>query len=387
LVTSETGVSALPVALTDVEQAVLRSIRLNPGRSRAQIAAELDLSRSMLTKAVSTFDAAKLIREERTTPTHRERGQPPISLSLNPDAFNSIGIYVSDRHSAVVLADLGGTVRRRLLRERQSGASDVRDSIIDDVAHCVREARAPILGVGHAVPGIVGEDGHLFDVTPSQAMIPFVEIAADISARFQLPVFRENASYGIAGFESLRPGSHRRCVFNLTLDYGVGGGLAVDGVIFRGAFNQAANIGALVPETGPRPSLTDLARHLSLAIDHLTEDRLTTMLADGHPGLLAWIDDRGRRLSVPMATVVQFFNPDLICVGGFFPAALLEQIRRRIDLDVLDTPGRRPLIKPPITLTELLGPSGFAEAAALLPIASLLLGQKTPRAGGRTAPL
>jgi len=38
--------------------------------------------------------------------------------------------------------------------------------------------------------------------------------------------------------------------------------------ILRGGYNQAGHIGGLIPETGPRPSLTDLARTLN--VDPLT---------------------------------------------------------------------------------------------------------------------
>ena len=47
--------------LTEVEKSVLRFIRLNPGRSRVEIAARLGLSKSMLSKAVGTFEQTDLV--------------------------------------------------------------------------------------------------------------------------------------------------------------------------------------------------------------------------------------------------------------------------------------------------------------------------------------
>ncbi|MBX5010579.1 hypothetical protein [Rhizobium lentis] len=101
-----------------------------------------------------------------------------------------------------------------------------------------------------------------------------------------------------------------------------GGGLVTKDAVFRGAFNQASNIGALIPETGPRPSLSDLARHLGCRLDELSEDFLSALFQGGDARLIDWIDDRGERLSKPLATVVQLFNPDAIVVGGFFPRAI-----------------------------------------------------------------
>ena len=62
--------------ITDVEQTVLRFVWLNPGKSRAEIAEKLNLSKSMLSKAVQTFEQMQLVIEERSTPSEGGRGQP-----------------------------------------------------------------------------------------------------------------------------------------------------------------------------------------------------------------------------------------------------------------------------------------------------------------------
>ncbi|WP_375337331.1 ROK family protein [Rhizobium lentis] len=202
-------------------------------------------------------------------------------------------------------------------------------------------------------------------------------------ARCRLPVYWDNGAYCAAAFEAHRPLTSHRCLFYISLDFGIGGGLVTKSAIFRGAFNQASNIGALIPETGPRPNLSDLARHLGCPLDELSEDFLSALFQEGDARLIDWIDDRGERLSKPLATVVQLFNADAIVVGGFFPRAILERLCARIDLGALDVAGRRPLTRPTLTATRLSGPAGLAEAAALLPIAAELLGQHSPRTNTR----
>ncbi len=103
--------------LTEVEKSVLRFIRLNPGRSRVEIAARLGLSKSMLSKAVGTFEQTNLVAAERSRPGEGDRGQPPIKLSLNDSAFHSIGVYVTRRHCVTVLSDLGGRSKRCIASE------------------------------------------------------------------------------------------------------------------------------------------------------------------------------------------------------------------------------------------------------------------------------
>ncbi|WP_126908232.1 ROK family transcriptional regulator [Rhizobium chutanense] len=376
---ADLGPRPRPVSLTDIEYAVLRHIRLHPGKSRTEIAAALGLSKSMLTKAVANFDRFKLVREERATLDDGERGQPPLRLSLNDDAFHSIGLYVRQGYYAVTRSDLSGNIRERVARQVDA----VIEPILDDIARLIAGSPSPILGVGHAVPAIVGEDGTLFEVTPTQAALPLQELAETISARFRLPVYWDNGAYCVAAFEAQRPRTNHRGLFYITLDFGVGGGLFAKDAVFRGAHNQAANIGALIPETGDRPSLPDLARHLGRPLDRLSDDFLARLFLDGDRRLLDWIDDRGEKLSKPLATVVQLFNPDAIVVGGFFPREILERLCARVDLGALDVPGRRPLIRPTLLVTQLLGPAGLAEAASLLPIAAEMLGQHPPMANAR----
>ncbi|MBX5083084.1 hypothetical protein HJB56_09950 [Rhizobium lentis] len=62
-----------------------------------------------------------------------------------------------------------------------------------------------------------------------------------------------------------------------------GGGLVTKDAVIRGAFNQASNIGALIPETGPRPNLSDLARHLGCRLDELSEDFLSALFQGAMP--------------------------------------------------------------------------------------------------------
>lgn len=384
MVSADAAPGASPVSLTEIEYRVLRHIRVNPGRSRTEIAADLGLSKSMLTKAVAKFDAARLVVEEHTTLQDGGRGKPPIRLSLRHDACHSVGVYVDRQVFTAVRTDLGGTVLRTVRRPLAAlRDDDLVALILADLQDLVAGSPVPVLGVGHAVPAMVDDRGTLFEVTPTQASLPLAAIARAVRSRLALPVYWENDAFCVAAYEANGPHAERHCVFYLSLGFGVGGGMAVDGTVFRGAYNQAANIGALIPETGPRPSLPDLARHLGRPMADLSDEVLTGLMRAADPGLLAWIDDRGRRLSWPLAAAVQFLNPDAMVVGGFFPAEVLAALCARIDLGVHDIPARRPLTKPALSVASLRGPAGIAEAAALMPIAARLLGQRILTAAPR----
>ena len=366
-----------PITLTGAETEILRYVRQNPGKSRTEIASALQMSKAMLTKATGKFDAIGLVVERQDAAgEERERGPRPSRITLAKDAFHTVGVYLDTSRSAVVRSDITGNVKKTQTNSADAWCEDLIRVILADIGAAIAGSPAPLLGIGIAVPGIVAEDGDLFDVAPSQRSLPLRQIAVDIFETFKLPVYWDSGAHCVAYYEAHRPLASSECLFHLTMDYGVGGGLVWKGQLFRGASNQAANFGALVPETGPRPSLVDLARHLDVPLEDLTLGRIEELWIDGHVGLRDWTTERGKGLSLPLSAVVQLFNPDTILIGGFFPRPILEALMHQIDLGALDIPSRRPVAKPAMRLTELVGATGRAQAASLLPIAARLLGQK-----------
>lgn len=365
-----------PVSFTDVEFAILRHIRRNPGWSRTEIAAALEISKAMLTKAMGKFDEVGLVREDRTDRVSG-RGQPPVHVTLRHEAYCSIGVSLSLHQFAVVTADLGGGVIASKVRALKGNPEKLLDQHIEDVGAAVAAAPFPVLGIGIALPARVDETGDLFEVTPSQRALPLHAFAAGLKERFSLPVYWDNSPYCVASYEAHRPNGGARCLFYAGFEYGVGAGLVWKGELFRGAHNQALNFGAMVPEPGPRPSLMDLAEHLGRPVEDLTLEVLDDLVARGDQQLLAWIDDRSARLSLPLSTVVQLYNPDQLVLGGLLPTSLIDLMIARIDLTLLEVPGRRPMSMPTFRSTTLVGAHGPAEAASLLPVSARLLGEKT----------
>jgi predicted NBD/HSP70 family sugar kinase/biotin operon repressor len=365
-----------PIRLTEVEYAVLRHIRGNPARSRTEIAADLGISKGMMTKAMNHFDELGLVIEDQAERGER-RGKPPVRVMLRHQAYCAIGISLSVHHLAIVTADFGGTVINEIVRPLQGDPSQLLGQHLEDVAAALAAAPYPVLGIGMALHARVNEAGELFEVTPSQSALPLTDFAAGLRERFALPVFWDNGAYCLASYEAHRPRNAARFLFFAGFEYGVGAGFVAKGELFRGAHNQALNFGALVPEPGPRPNLPDLADHLGRRMEDLTLEVLDDLIAAKDRALFEWIEDRSKRLSVPLSSVVQLYNPDQVILGGLFPVAMLDLMVARIDLTALDVPGRRPMTMPTFRASTLVGARGRAEAASLLPFSARLLGEKT----------
>ncbi|MDP2779072.1 hypothetical protein [Devosia sp.] len=161
-------------------------------------------------------------------------------------------------------------------------------------------------------------------------------------------------------------------LFHLACTDGVGGQIFDRSRIVRGGFNQAGNIGGMVPEPGPRPSVTDLAHTLGCAPAELDLARLESLFADRDAILLDWIVSRAEVISWPLSAVVQLINPQKIILGGNLPKSILGALCDKIDLDKYDVPGRMPLNKPDVLISDVIGEARRAVAASTLPLASFL---------------
>ena len=369
-----------PIRFTEVEFAILRHIRRNPGRSRTEIAIALDISKAMMTKAMDRFGEVGLVREDRSE-RNEGRGQPPVRVTLNPSAYCSIGLSLHIGELAIATMDLAGTVTNAECRRLNGDPSALVENQMSTIQRAIEESRSPVIGIGMAIPARVDESGELFEVTPSQRMLPLLEFARAIQTRFELPVYWDNSPYCVANYEAHRPEVDTRCLFYVGFDFGVGAGLVWKDELFRGARNQAANFGALVPESGPRPYLPDLARHLGRPMEGLSLETIDELAQSRDPALFTWIDDRAARLSMPLSAVVQLINPDQIVLGGFLPKSVLDRMIDRIDVGMLDFATRRPMTRPTIRSTDLVGVGGYAKAACLLPVSARLLGQRTIAVG------
>ena len=160
-------------------------------------------------------------------------------------------------------------------------------------------------------------------------------------------------------------------VIGLTLGTGVGGGVVIDGKIFRGSMGAGAELGHVVIDyNGPKcqgncpnygcletfVSGTALAREARIAADEepdselavraldeeLTGTLVTTMALGGEELSRMVIGQVGRMLGVGLASFVNIFNPEVIVVGGGVMAAgdlLLEPARTEMRARALE-PGR-----------------------------------------------
>jgi glucokinase len=294
--------------------------------------------------------------------------------------------------SVVVGVDLGGTkVAVAPLRDRELGDSlikptDLRDSdgLIDQLVDMVCEVRdGELEAVGIGVPSIVEfSTGRVV----SSANIPLkdVPLRKVLSDRLGIPVFVDNdatvAALAEAHDDEFRMVS--RDLVMLTIGTGVGGGLVLNGRIYRGATGGAGELGHTlvgvelsgeVPaphDRFPQPGSLEYeaaGRALDRLAEKLAKDQPDSALGrlaaegksvtgieaveaaqDGDKTAGEIITTWGERIGIGIANAINTFDPEEVVIGGGGARAgdlLLEPAKRIASGYVLPGLGGRTTIR------------------------------------------
>ncbi|MBJ7347773.1 MAG: ROK family protein [Thermoleophilaceae bacterium] len=285
----------------------------------------------------------------------------------------------------VIGIDLGGTklaggvVSEDLVvhhrAHRFSRGAD-QQAVLDRLVEVVEELRVqngdeqPIEAVGLGIPCLIDQASGSA-VMAVNLPLEDVPIRDLMSERLGLPVMIDNdANVAALAEQRFGAGKGKRDVVLLTLGTGVGGGIVLDGKVFRGSSGAGAELGHIVVDAdGPRcqgscpnhgcletfVSGTALARDaLALATAKpdsqlgklLAEGRdisgvlITELAFDGDADAIEILREAGEYLGVGITSLVNIFNPEVVVVGGGAAAAgdlLLKPAR-----EVLATRGLRP---------------------------------------------
>lgn len=282
----------------------------------------------------------------------------------------------------VIALDLGGTKLlsgvvddHGVVEKRVVSATDTssEDAVLAQVEESVEGLMAEDIGaIGIGIPSTIDQRrGEAID----SVNIPLTDVALRdrLADRFGLPAAIENDA-NTAALAEHRHGAGRgsRHMVMLTLGTGVGGGLVLDGSLYRGAAGAAAELGHITldlhgppcqgrcPGRGHLEALAsgtaadgyardaaernpdgDLAR--AAAEGKTVDARLAVELAAEGPGdARDVLDHVGFHLGVGIASFVNIFNPELVVIGGGFARAgdLLFEPARRVVAERALSPAR-----------------------------------------------
>src|SRR5690606_35210320 len=183
----------------------------------------------------------------RTQPTRSKRpeGTPAEGLGATP----LVGVDIGGTKIAVALGEAGGTVRARRRRPTDPSGRPEDDlaRIADDVRAVVAEAGlalSDVAAVGVTAPGPLDAEAGVVLLPPNLPGWRNVPIVSALRDALGVPVFLENDANAAALAEwHFGAGRGLRHMVYLTMSTGVGGGLVLDGRLYRGVLGSAGEIG------------------------------------------------------------------------------------------------------------------------------------------------
>ena len=224
--------------------------------------------------------------------------------------------------------------------------ADLLAGILSMVRDLSSRAPAPVASVGFGIPSMIDQKRGraIMSVNIPLADFDFVDF---MTGELELPVFIDNDA-NVAALAEVRAGAGKgaRQVIMITMGTGIGGGIIIDGQIYRGAVGSAGELGHMViAANGPRcqgacenhgcfetmASGTALARYAAeiaaqqpdstlgqaaAAGENLDGALLSRLAEEGDPAALAVYKKIGFYTGVGMTSLVNIFNPEVFVVGG-----------------------------------------------------------------------
>lgn len=300
--------------------------------SRADLARLLGLAPSTVSAHVQDLLDAGLLVE---SGEGRSRGgRKPRLLRLPGDGGVLLAADLGAHHARLAALDSSG--RPLLVRPVPIDLTIGPDALLTRITGALADVHAelggdrPMLAIGVGLPGPVNRAGVVTGPSRMPGWNGFA-VRAWLAERYDVPIVVDNDANLMALGEAQARGGEPRDFVYVKAGTGIGAAVVGDGRLHRGAQGIAGDISHIRVEAGDeRPcscgnhgcleTIASGAALVAAVRDELPEVTTPTELVaaadDGSPAASARLRYGGRQLGEVLATVVNFFNPQAVIVGG-----------------------------------------------------------------------
>jgi len=291
----------------------------------------------------------------------------------------------------VIAVDIGGTVLKSALVSitgkiaylRKAPTPRVKDktkliesilSSINDMILIKKLKKRDILGIGIGAPGPVDSlKGvvHYFVNIPGWREVPLKRI---IEGKTGIPVFIDNDVNMMAlGELKFGAGRNAKNMVCITLGTGVGGGIVIDGKLYRGSGSSAGEVGHItVAENGPLCNCgnkgclerlvgnryivsevrnkirdgakTSISRMVNGRLSDITPEMIDKAAGKGDRFAIGIWKNTGHYIGTALADIANILDPEAIVIGGGMANAgkgLFDSIRETVRARAMKGPAER----------------------------------------------
>ncbi len=331
---------------------ILNTLRLHAPVSRAQVANITGLTRGTVSNIVNSLIEEGLVLEDQLQDS--KVGRPSILLRLRPDGGAVIGVEIGVDFISVLLTNFVAELlwETRVKTSPSQSQTDIihqAETYIEQALDIAKEHTLRPLGIGVGLPGLVNvRQGNL--IMAPNLHWQNVPLRLMWNQRFHLPIYIDNeANLSTLGEYYFGVARHTDNFIYLSSDIGLGGGVMLDGRLFRGANGYGGEIGHIQRDpqgelcacgrvgcwetlVGPRAVLRRVKNELSVRQDmqlleacsgdfgNLTFEMIVQFALDGNVICREAMEDVAVNLGVGIADLVNIFNPQMVVIGGAFIA-------------------------------------------------------------------
>jgi len=329
---------------------ILNTLRLHAPASRAQVANITGLTRGTVSNIVNVLIEDGLVFEDKLQDS--KIGRPSILIGLRPDGGAVIGVEIGVDFISVLLTNfvaetLWETRVQTVLSQSQTDIINQAENHIDQALSIAKEYGLRPLGIGVGLPGLVNvRQGNL--IMAPNLRWKNLPLRLMWNQRFHLPIYIDNeANLSALGEYYFGIARNVDNFIYLTSDIGLGGGIVIDGRLFRGGHGYGGEIGHIQrnpqgeqcgcgrigcweTQVGPRAVLRRVKKEFETHQDqvlldacsgdfnNLTFDMVVKFALSGNSICCQAIEEVAVNLGEGIADLVNIFNPDLIVIGGAF---------------------------------------------------------------------
>ncbi len=260
--------------------------------------------------------------------------------SDRPLAESIIGLDIGGTKTAVVLGDDGGRIYHRV----QFATDPARgfDATFANLCRQIEAARAVAadqqrepVALSVSIGGPLDIERGIIYSPPNLPGWDAIPLKALLEERFGLPTYVEHdGNAGALAEWYFGAARGARNVIFLTMGTGLGGGLILNGQLYRGSSDLAGEVGHMrIAETGPVAygkagsweafcsgagivRLAELRYPQRWSADQVTVRELAELANAGDADALAVLAEAGRYLGRGLAILIDILNPEVIVIGS-----------------------------------------------------------------------
>ncbi|WP_245605999.1 ROK family transcriptional regulator [Promicromonospora kroppenstedtii] len=377
------------VAAARLEREILVLVSSGRARSRKEIAESLGIAPSTVSQRVQAMLAAGVLEE--TGEGASSGGRRPRALRV-PGSTGYLGVVdLGGAHARLGILPHGGELTTTT--EVALAIGDGPGPVLTQVTAALRELAAEqpdggrLLGAGICLPGPVDVARRALDSPSRMPGWSGFDVGSWLEDALGVPAVVENDANAMAVGEHFGHARRTRHSVSVKAGTAIGAGILVDDRLYRGAGGAAGDIThTRIPAGGDTPctcgnrgcletvasgaALVRLLREQGYDVD-ATADVLA-LVRDAEPVATTLTRTAGRHLGAALCTVVNFFNPGAVYLGGAL--STLEPFVSAIRSQIYE--GAHPLM----TRDLVIAPSGLGPDANLVGVGRLLEDTLVPHA-------